>query len=116
MPGRGGPHVLDLPEGLGPRRVAPDGMGTTGDRHSREPRLADRDVVVPGALSSGGAREGVNMSAAARIGMGVAAGYLYWQYGLEAAMLAHFTGDIVLHIIGDSIALRVRAASAVARR
>jgi hypothetical protein len=48
--------------------------------------------------------------------VGIAAGYLFWQYGLEAAMLAHFTGDIVLHVIGDSIALRIRAASAVARR
>jgi hypothetical protein len=42
--------------------------------------------------------------------VGVAAGYLYWRYGLEAAMLAHFSADIVLHGIGDSIAIRVRAA------
>jgi Type II CAAX prenyl endopeptidase Rce1-like len=27
-------------------------------------------------------------------------GYLYWSRGLEAAMLAHFTTDIVLHVIG----------------
>jgi hypothetical protein len=47
--------------------------------------------------------------------VGVAAGFLYWQYGLEAAMLAHFAADIVLHIIGDSIAIRIRAASASAR-
>lgn len=43
--------------------------------------------------------------------VGVATGYLYWRYGLEAAMLAHFAADIVLHGIGDSIAIRVRAAS-----
>lgn len=41
--------------------------------------------------------------------VGVAFGYLLWQYGLEAAMLAHFTADIVLHIIGDSIAKKVRS-------
>ena len=30
---------------------------------------------------------------------GVAFGWLYWQYGLEAAMLSHFTADILLHLI-----------------
>ena len=44
--------------------------------------------------------------------VGVATGYLYWRYGLEAAVLAHFSADIVLHGIGDSIAISVRAASA----
>ncbi|WP_422877877.1 hypothetical protein [Ktedonosporobacter rubrisoli] len=44
--------------------------------------------------------------------VGVAFGYLFWQYGLEAAMLVHFTADIVLHIIGDSIAKAIRAAEA----
>lgn len=43
--------------------------------------------------------------------VGIATGYLFWQYGLEAAMLAHFSADIVLHIIGDSIAKAVRSAS-----
>lgn len=43
--------------------------------------------------------------------IGVAAGYLFWAYGLEAAMLAHFTGDLVLHGVGDSIAKAVRARS-----
>jgi|SRR5579872_1080500 len=49
--------------------------------------------------------------------VGVATGYLFWQYGLEAAMLAHFSADIVLHGIGDSIAKAMRAAwmSAAAR-
>jgi hypothetical protein len=44
--------------------------------------------------------------------VGIAAGYLFWRYGLEAAMLAHFSADLVLHGIGDSLAKRVRAASA----
>jgi len=30
---------------------------------------------------------------------GVAAGYLYYKHGLEAAMLSHFTADIVLHVL-----------------
>ena len=47
--------------------------------------------------------------------VGVAAGYLFWQYGLEAAMLAHFTADLVLHGIGDSIAKTIRAASVAAQ-
>lgn len=47
--------------------------------------------------------------------VGVAAGYLFVAYGLEAAMLAHFVGDIVLHVIGDSLAKRIRAASAAKR-
>lgn len=29
---------------------------------------------------------------------GVAFGWLYWRRGLEAAMLAHFTADLVLHV------------------
>jgi membrane protease YdiL (CAAX protease family) len=33
---------------------------------------------------------------------GVAFGYLYWKHGLESAMLAHFTTDIVLHVIGPA--------------
>ena len=30
---------------------------------------------------------------------GLAFGYLYWSRGLESAMLANFTGDLVLHVI-----------------
>lgn len=30
---------------------------------------------------------------------GLVFGYLYWTWGLESAMLAHFTADIVLHVI-----------------
>jgi membrane protease YdiL (CAAX protease family) len=31
----------------------------------------------------------------------LAFGYLYWTRGLEAAMLAHFSADIVFHVIGS---------------
>jgi len=31
--------------------------------------------------------------------LAVGFGWLYWQRGLEAAMMAHFTADIVLHVI-----------------
>lgn len=44
--------------------------------------------------------------------VGVACGYLFWHYGLEAAMLAHFAADLVLHGIGDSIAKKIRASEA----
>jgi hypothetical protein len=47
--------------------------------------------------------------------LGVAAGYLFWQFGLKAAMLAHFAADLVPHGIGDSIAKTIRAASAAAQ-
>lgn len=30
---------------------------------------------------------------------GVASGWLYWRSGLEAAMIAHFASDLVLHVI-----------------
>ncbi|GCF09844.1 CPBP family glutamic-type intramembrane protease [Dictyobacter arantiisoli] len=46
--------------------------------------------------------------------IGVAVGYLFWQYGLEAAILAHFVADLVLHVIGDSIAKKVRSMEAEA--
>ncbi|MDE3192576.1 MAG: CPBP family intramembrane metalloprotease [Chloroflexota bacterium] len=31
--------------------------------------------------------------------LGVVAGWLYWRRGLESAMIAHFTGDLVLHVV-----------------
>jgi membrane protease YdiL (CAAX protease family) len=34
---------------------------------------------------------------------GLAFGWLYWTYGLESAMLAHFSADIVLHVIAPLI-------------
>lgn len=35
---------------------------------------------------------------------GVVFGYLYWKFGLETAILSHFTADIVLHVIMPLIA------------
>jgi hypothetical protein len=34
---------------------------------------------------------------------GLTFGYLYWRKGLEAAMLAHFIADIVLHVFGPGL-------------
>jgi hypothetical protein len=48
--------------------------------------------------------------------IGVAAGYLFVVFGLEAAMLCHFAGDIVLHVGGDSLAKRMRAVWVSARQ
>lgn len=31
--------------------------------------------------------------------VGMAAGWLYWSFGLESAMIAHFSADIILHVI-----------------
>ena len=31
--------------------------------------------------------------------LGIAFGWLYWKRGLEAAMVSHFSGDIVLHVL-----------------
>lgn len=31
--------------------------------------------------------------------IGVVAGWLFWRRGLESAMIAHFAGDIVLHVV-----------------
>jgi membrane protease YdiL (CAAX protease family) len=33
-------------------------------------------------------------------GVGILYGWLYWQRGLESAMLAHFSTDIAVHVIG----------------
>lgn len=38
---------------------------------------------------------------------GIAFGWLYWKYGLEAAMLSHFCADILLHLIGPRFASHV---------
>jgi hypothetical protein len=32
--------------------------------------------------------------------VGLGFGYLYWKRGLESAMLAHFSTDIILHVLG----------------
>lgn len=31
--------------------------------------------------------------------LGVAFGWLYWKHGLEAAMISHFSADLVLHVL-----------------
>ncbi|AWX56461.1 CPBP family intramembrane metalloprotease [Brevibacillus brevis] len=31
--------------------------------------------------------------------LGILFGFLYWRYGLEAAIISHFSADIVLHVI-----------------
>jgi hypothetical protein len=31
--------------------------------------------------------------------IGLLAGWLYWRWGLESAMIAHFSGDIILHVL-----------------
>lgn len=36
---------------------------------------------------------------------GIAFGWLYWKWGLESAMIAHFSTDVVLHVIFAAIAL-----------
>lgn len=38
---------------------------------------------------------------------GLAFGWLYWKRGLESAMLAHFSADIVLHVITPLVATLV---------
>jgi hypothetical protein len=38
----------------------------------------------------------IALNAVAALGFG----YLYWKRGLESAMLAHFSADIVLHVVG----------------
>jgi membrane protease YdiL (CAAX protease family) len=36
---------------------------------------------------------------------GVAFGWLYWKRGLESAMIAHFSADIVVHVIPPLLAM-----------
>jgi hypothetical protein len=35
---------------------------------------------------------------------GIAFGWLYWKRGLEVAMVAHFSADLVLHVLGPLLA------------
>lgn len=37
---------------------------------------------------------------------GIAFGYLYRKHGLEAAMIAHFTGDFVIYVVGPTFLRR----------
>ena len=39
--------------------------------------------------------------------VGIACGWLYWKYGLEAAMVAHFSADILLHLASPLFASHV---------
>jgi membrane protease YdiL (CAAX protease family) len=41
---------------------------------------------------------------------GIAFGWLFWQYGLEAAMIGHFFADILLHVIGPVFIGRIYGA------
>ena len=43
---------------------------------------------------------------------GIAFGYLYRERGLEAAMIAHFTADFVIYVVGPSL-LRATSVSSV---
>jgi hypothetical protein len=43
--------------------------------------------------------------------VGLLCGWLYWTYGIEAAMLAHFSTDIVYHVFGTIVLNRRRRLS-----
>lgn len=38
--------------------------------------------------------------------VGLVCGWLFWAHGIEAAMLAHFSADLVYHAIGTEALLR----------
>ncbi len=38
---------------------------------------------------------------------GLAFGWLYWKQGLESAMIAHFSADIMVHVIAPLVATLV---------
>ena len=31
--------------------------------------------------------------------VGIVSGWLFWRFGIEHAMLAHFSADLVLHVV-----------------
>jgi membrane protease YdiL (CAAX protease family) len=39
--------------------------------------------------------------------IGIVCGWLYWKKGLESAMIAHFSSDVVLHLIVPFVLLRI---------
>ncbi len=45
--------------------------------------------------------------------VGIATGWLYWQYGLEVAMICHFSADILLHLVTPLFATRLYHGSPV---
>jgi hypothetical protein len=38
--------------------------------------------------------------------VGLVCGWLFWTYGIEAAIIAHFAADIVYHLFGTLILRR----------
>jgi hypothetical protein len=44
---------------------------------------------------------------------GIACGWLFWRYGLEAAMVAHFSADILLHVVGPLFIKKIYKNSSV---
>jgi hypothetical protein len=38
--------------------------------------------------------------------VGLICGWLFWTYGIEAAMVAHFSADIVYHVVGTIVLRR----------
>lgn len=38
--------------------------------------------------------------------IGLLCGWLFWTYGIEAAMIAHFSADIIYHVFGTIVLLR----------
>jgi hypothetical protein len=42
---------------------------------------------------------------------GIAFGWLFWQYGLEVAMMAHFTADVLIHLVGPLLIGQVYGAN-----
>lgn len=40
--------------------------------------------------------------------IGLTCGWLFWRYGIEAAMLTHFTADIVYHVGGTIVIQRIK--------
>jgi membrane protease YdiL (CAAX protease family) len=35
--------------------------------------------------------------------VGLACGWLFWTYGIEAAIVAHFFTDIIYHVVGTMV-------------
>jgi hypothetical protein len=42
--------------------------------------------------------------------VGLICGWLFWKYGIEAAIIAHFAADIIYHV-GGTVVLRLRTAA-----
>jgi hypothetical protein len=60
-------------------------LGITGELTAIRPDVVIRAILLNGPL-------------------GVIYGWLYWKKGLESAMLAHFSTDIILHVITPLVA------------